>query len=240
MAQKLNRFSHQGTEGFDGSSQMEDLLEHNCQGESRIFDRLLGDREHQQRIERIARKNTKGTEVSWEDAVQTAQMKVFREAKAGKFARGNVEQFYCWATVVAKFAIIDLVRQEKQQRCRSLDHPLPGTDVLLRDTIADEFDLLDAIERADLVLRAIEAIGILDQRYPQRGYLKLWQGKIRGKTQTQLAKDLEITQGAVSKRWAELIARLVRVLQLLPVGEIEREPQTFVHRTVRERSSQQW
>lgn len=239
MDQELNRFSRQGTDCFDGSSQMEDLLERNYPGESRILDCLLGDRQHQHRIERIARKHTKGTSVSWEDAVQAAQMKVFREAKAGKFARGNVEQFYRWATVVAKFAILDLVRQEKQQQWRSLDRPLPGTDVLLADTIADEFDLLDAVERADLVMRAIEAIETLDRAYPQRGYLKLWQGKIGGKTQTQLAADLAITQGAVSKRWGELIARLARVLERFPEVGTRNDPRSVEcqHRT---RSSQHW
>lgn len=237
MARELNRFSPQDgdgeTDGFVGSSIGEELLECHSPGKSRIVDRLLGDRQHQHRIERIARKNTKGTSVSWEDAVQAAQMKVFQEARAGKFARGSVEQFYRWATVVAKFAILDLVRQEKQQQWRSLDLPLPGTDVLLADTIADEFDLLDAVERADLVLRAIEAIRMLDGRYPQRGYLKLWQGKVGGKTQTQLAADLGITQGAVSKRWGELMARLARVLERFP-------EEICVESKLRTRSTQHW
>ncbi|NJR67679.1 MAG: hypothetical protein HC771_02680 [Synechococcales cyanobacterium CRU_2_2] len=90
--------------------------------------------------------------------------------------------------------------------------PLPGTDLAVLDTIADQFDASETLERNDLLGQAIAAIHELDQHYLARGYLKLWQGQVQGKKQTQLATDLGITQGEVSKRWRELVARIADML----------------------------
>ncbi|GET37981.1 sigma-70 family RNA polymerase sigma factor [Microseira wollei] len=200
------------------------------------FDRLL-----LKTIERIARKQTRGTRVSWEDAQQVAYEKVLQATQAGKFRKGGVEEFYHWAATVARFAIIDLVRHEQQFHCQSLDQNIPGTDVPLSETIADEFNLLDAFERADLVLKAIEAIALLNRRYPARAYLKLWQGRVEGKSQAQLAAELGVTQGAISKRWKELCHSIAQILGLLQVDAVKQElGQIHQQKTRRTRSQTKW
>ena len=200
------------------------------------FDRLL-----LQTIERIARKQTRGTRVSWEDGKQVAYEKVLQATQAGKFRNGGVEEFYHWAATVARFAIIDLVRHEQQFHCQSLDQNIPGTDVPLSEAIADEFNLLEAYERADLVLKAIEAIALLNRRYPDRAYLKLWQGRVEGKSQAQLAAELGVTQGAISKRWKELCHNIAQILGLLQTDAVKQElGQMQKHKTPRSRSQTKW
>ncbi len=190
---------------------------HNCE-------HLLSDPEYRRRVERIAFKYTRGTSISWQDAAQTSHMKVFQAVKGGHFHQGGAREFYCWAATVARFEIIDLIRKHSQQKWQSLDQTLPGTDLSLLETIPDEFNLLDALERADLVYRAIEAITVLDRRYPNRGYLKLWQGKIQGKTETQLAVELGVSQGEISKRLKkELAKRIAEELGLLEALDVKRE-----------------
>jgi len=194
---------------------LQKLIQRYLNGDSRACEQLLSHSEYRRRVMRIAYKQTRGhNNISWEDAAQTADEKVFQALKRRDFLpeRGY---FLPWAATVAKFAIIDLVRKEKQRHLRSLDEYIPGTDILLSETIADDFNLSDAVERADLVCQVKKAIATLNQKHPNRGYLLLWQGKVQGKTQTQIAADLGITQGAVSRRWRELIARIAEKFGLL-------------------------
>lgn len=170
---------------------------------------------YQKRVERIARKYTQGNFIHWNDAAQIAHEKVVQATRAGKFRRGGMEEFHQWATIVAKFAIIDSLRQEQYQRHRSLDEPIPGSDLLILDTIADDFNLLAAVEWADLVRRTEETIIELSYQYPQRGYLKLWEGLKQGTTETQLASEWQCCQGTISKRKKELCQRVAERLGLL-------------------------
>ncbi|MEQ9625289.1 sigma-70 family RNA polymerase sigma factor [Coleofasciculus chthonoplastes] len=211
-------------------------------GDSLVCGQLISHLEHQQRIEKIARKNTRGTAVSWEDAAQTAHTKVFQALTAGKFRQGGVQDFYHWAAMVARFAIIDLVRKEKKQNCTSLDQTIPGTNLPLLETIPDEFNLLDTVERTDLVSRAIDAISLLDKRHQNRGYKILWAGKLKGRTQVQIAADLDLkTQSAVSKRWHELLERLAEELGFLPPTTIQAEIKATSGKNVQGgRSTQAW
>ncbi|TFI53124.1 sigma-70 family RNA polymerase sigma factor [Mastigocladus laminosus UU774] len=169
---------------------------------------------YRQRLEKIARKYTKGTGLSWEDAIQNAHLKIIQAFQSDKFHQGGVEQFYRWAITVARYAIIDFVRQESLRKCQSLDCNIPGTDICLLDTIPDEFSILEATEHRDLILKAIEAIYQLDQCYPHQKYLQLWQAKIHGKTQNQVAAELRVSQSEISKRWQELLGRIAKSLEL--------------------------
>ncbi len=72
--------------------------------------------------------------------------------------------------------------------------------------------MLDEIELNDLLVRTIEVIKQLDRLYPEREYLKLWQGYLEGKKQSQIATELAITQGAISKRWQELRLRVAQMV----------------------------
>ncbi|GEM_PF-854685 len=177
--------------------------------------------DYHQRLEKIARKYTKNTGLSWEDAVQTGYLKVFQAFQSGKFRQGGVKHFYPWAVTVARCAIIDFVRKESLRKCQSLNTNLSGTEVTLLDTIPDEFSMLEAAERADLIFKSLEVIYQLDQCYPNRKYLELWQGKVDGKTQTQLSTELRISQGEISKRWQELLERIAESLGLFEIKDMK-------------------
>ncbi|MEO1430687.1 MAG: sigma-70 family RNA polymerase sigma factor [Cyanobacteria bacterium J06632_19] len=202
---------------------------------------LLIDSKYRQIVEKIARKHTRNSSMSWEDAAQTAHVKVLRMVKAGKFQSQKTTNFYCWAATVARNSVIDFVRKESLRNCPSLDKTIAGTDVSLLDTVADKFDLLDAVERADVVVVAKEAINKLAKLYPERGYLKLWQGLVEGKKQTELALDLQITQSEVSRRRKELLGRVAQELGLLEPGAIKQEQnKNRQSKASRKRSQEQW
>ncbi|KYC38727.1 RNA polymerase subunit sigma-70 [Scytonema hofmannii PCC 7110] len=204
------------------------------------FTNLLIDPEHQEVIAKIARKYTRGTSTSWEDAAQTAIMKVYETLNAGKFRQGGITEFQRWAIVVARYEIINFVRKERLRNCQSLDAIIAGTDFSLVDTIADEFNLLETIARADLIIKATEAIVSLDSRNSDRGYLKLWQLMVEGKNQTQQAVDLGISQGEVSKRWKELVGRVAIELGLLEPLAVKQEQQNSKLKETRRRSKAKW
>jgi RNA polymerase sigma factor (sigma-70 family) len=203
------------------------------------YEDLLNNPEHRLRVQKIARKNTLGTTVSWEDAAQTVEIKLIQAVRAGKFREGNADTFYRWAATVARYAVIDLVRKEHHHPI-SLDQPIPGTDLLIGDTISDPFDALEALERAELVQMAIAAITALDQTYPNRGYGMLWQGYLHGHTQSQMAAELHLTQGAISKRWKELTQRVAEQLGLLKPEAIAADQGTDGDITLRSRSPKHW
>jgi RNA polymerase sigma factor (sigma-70 family) len=183
---------------------------------------------HLRRITQIARKQTQGSTVDWQDAVQAAQLKLIVSVRAGKFSYGAAADFDRWASTVARFEIIDLVRKSKCRQWDSLDRPL-ADNLNLIDTIADPLNSFTVLETADLVLR-IKAIMIdLDRLYPDRSYYQLWLGKVNEQTQAEIATGLGLTQSAISKRWQELLQRLTVELGLEASPDRDRT-----------RSTQQW
>ncbi len=177
------------------------------------YEARLTDPAHLARIAQIARKQTRGSNVDWQDAVQTAQIKLIVAIRAGKFSYGAAQDFDRWAMTVARFEIIDLVRKSKRRQWDSIDRPLADHLTCL-DTIADPFDSLTAIESADLTLQVRAAVINLDRLYPDRSYYQIWLGKVHDQTQAQIARKLGLTQSAISKRWQELLRRLTVELGL--------------------------
>ena len=191
-------------------------LQRYFQGDTQAVELLLLDSNYHQEIEKLAQKNTQGTNLSWEDAAQEARIKVLQAARNRKFRQGGVREFYKWAATVARRAIIDLTRKDKRDRgdwyWQSLDECIPGTDLPLGETVADEFNLLKSIEFADLVAKAGEAVEILSTTSPKKQFQQLWRGLVAGKTQSQLAAELGVTQAQVSKRRRELLVKVGNVL----------------------------
>jgi RNA polymerase sigma factor (sigma-70 family) len=225
------------------SSLAEGSLRHPPSPVPQRLEQLLMNPEHLQRVERIAKKQTKGlASVSWQDAQQTAQIKLIQVVRAGKFRHGGEPEFYRWAATVARCEIIDFVRKEKpQQSYLSLDQVIPGTDSTWLEHLPDELNLLNSVELADLLLQAREAITALDQTYPDKKYLQLWQGLIQDQNQTKIAAALGITQGAVSKRLQELMTRTAEALGLSSLKAVKKELQTLRNQKAdRKRSDTQW
>jgi RNA polymerase sigma factor (sigma-70 family) len=169
--------------------------------------------EHRQRLAQIAHKQTRGSSVDWQDACQAAQLKLLLAIRARKFRSGSLADFDRWAMTVAKCEIVDLVRRAKCREYESTDRSI-AYNLTVIDTIADPIDLLDTVATADLVVRVRAAIVTLDRRYPDRAYYRLWQGKLKDLTQAELARELGVTQSAISKRWQELLTRLAVELDL--------------------------
>jgi hypothetical protein len=98
---------------------------------------------------------------------------------------------------------------KKHDYFQSLDQRLVDTDQTLLETVPDPFDESAALEQLDLILKARIAICKLDQTYPKRQYLKLWQCLIQQKPQSQIALELGMKrQSDVSRRKSEIIAKL--------------------------------
>jgi RNA polymerase sigma factor (sigma-70 family) len=172
-------------------------------------ERLLLDRAHRQQLEQIARKQTRGSNLAWEDAMQSAQIKVLQAFRAGKFRDGDAADFYRWASCVARYEIIDLVRKAQRECCTSLDQPIGDGEISWLELVADEFNPLENLVRLDLVERVIAAIMAIDQAQPEKFFFKLWQAKLTGKRQTELAAELGMTQSTISKRWKELTQQIL-------------------------------
>jgi RNA polymerase sigma factor (sigma-70 family) len=192
------------------------------------YEYRLADPSHLARISQIARKQTRGSTVDWQDALQTAQLKLIVSIRAGKFTYGTEQDFDRWAMAVTRFEIIDLVRKSKCREWESLDRPLADNLTLL-DTIADPLNSFTTVEIADLVIQVKTAIINLDRLYPDRSYYQLWLGKVNEQTQAEIARGLGLTQSAISKRWQELLCRLTIELGLDSLPNVDRT-----------RSSQQW
>lgn len=221
---------------------VENLLKCYFAGNPQGLEQLLSTPSYRDRVRRIAHKRTRGTTLSPSDVEQEAYIKVLQALRAQKFRSGGIEEFYRWATSVAYHAIIDLVREEQRKQkfgiWKSLEQKIAGTELELGETIADELDLLDALERADLICQAIQAIRSIDQRYADRNYLNIWERMVRGYKQSQIAQELGMTQGTVSKRLKELGLYVLEELGLLEISAIQQK-KPVVNR-VRSRSLQQW
>jgi RNA polymerase sigma factor (sigma-70 family) len=171
-------------------------------------ERLLLDRPYQHQLAQIAHKQTRGSNLAWEDAMQSAQIKVLQAFRDGKFRDGDAAAFYRWASCVARCEIIDLVRKANRECCTSLDQPIGDSDVSWIELVADESNPLENLGQNDLVEWAIAAITTIDQAQPEKYFSKLWQAKLTGKRQTELAAELGMTQSTISKRWKELTYQL--------------------------------
>ncbi len=189
---------------------------------SESYEYRLTDPAHLARIAQIARKQTRGSQVDWEDALQSAQIKLIAAIRAGKFTHGTEHDFDRWAATVARFEMIDLVRRSKCHGWDSTDRVLSDRLTVL-DTIADSFNPIAALEEADLVFRVRKAIVDLDRLYPDRSYYRLWLSKVNERKQAEIAQDLGVSQSAISKRWQELLARLAIELDLNPLDRTRSE-----------------
>jgi RNA polymerase sigma factor (sigma-70 family) len=193
------------------------------------YEDRLTDVTHLHRIAQIARKQTQGTRLDWQDVLQSAQLKLIIGLRAGKFNGGSTADFDRWAMTVAKYEIIDLVRKSRYREWESIDRLRFGERQTLLDTLAAPLDVMTLLESRDLLERIDLAVWHLDRLYPDRDYYRLWSGKVSDRNQTEIAKELRITQSAVSKRWRELLAKL-----LLELGLESKYPIDFTP------SQQQW
>jgi RNA polymerase sigma factor (sigma-70 family) len=187
-------------------------------------------------VENIARKQTQYTLITWEDAAQVAYEKLWRRTKDGYFQTGTEEDFYHWAVRVSYFTIIDYLRShQRAEQCYSLDQPIPGTTLAWKEQLVDDFDALDACDRADQVLSVVEIVMELHQQYPKRNYLKIWQGLVQDKTQTEIAQELKLDPAEVSKRWKKLREKIASIY-------LERQIQPSQTQKIcdRQRSDVQW
>ena len=197
-------------EGLQAQISIVDINDHNQNPvlilNSTNFEYRLSDPNHLHRITQIAHKQTRYTNVDWQDALQTAQLKLVKGLRAGKFT-GTEAEFDRWALIVAKFAIIDLVRSSMRHRTQSIDQ-LSAENLAIIDTLISLDNELTNIESADFAWQVQEKVLYLDRLYPTRCYYRLWVGKVNDQTQGELAQELGLTQGTISKRWQELIAHL--------------------------------
>ncbi|NJM49086.1 MAG: sigma-70 family RNA polymerase sigma factor [Alkalinema sp. RU_4_3] len=152
----------------------------------------------------IARKQTRNTHIPWEDALQTAYTKLWQATLQNRFHSGTPDDYCRWAARVCAFAIMDYLQHSQQRPHYSLDQPLPGTDIPLVETLTDEFDSLDAIDRADLLSAILDILAELDRKRDKPIYLLIWQSLLLGKTQKQIAQELNLRPTCICRHWQEI------------------------------------
>ncbi len=142
-----------------------------------------------------------------------------------RFRRGG-EEFYSWLNKVVENTIVDLLRQANRKSKwlrRSLDQPLPGTNIKLKDSLADEFNLADAVEFADTVAQVIQAVKKIDYQQPKKKFLQLWQALYQERKQGEIAEELQVKQGEISKRRKELLKLIATELGLVNLEQVKQE-----------------
>jgi RNA polymerase sigma factor (sigma-70 family) len=176
--------------------------------------------------DQIARKQTRNTLIPWEDAAQAAYAKLWQATVKGGFRHGNLEDYCHWAARVCCFAIIDFLQHSHQRQYDSLDQCLPGTDIPLIDTLADEFNALDAVERAELMSDILDIIVNLDRDHPKNIHQDIWQALLHDKKQKDIAQELGISTSDICRYWRKIREQ---VAKLYP-GDDD-EPDTDRHRS---------
>lgn len=224
---------------------LEELLKRYFQGDLEVCKQLLQHPHYCQRVETIARHRTYATGLNWEDAVQEVHIKVLNGMRDRHFRWGGEKEFYRWLEKVAENTIWSLLRRENRKNkwigC-SLDQPIQGTNIPIKDSLVDDFNLADAVERADTVLRILQAINQLELRYPRKKFLQLWQGLSKDKKQTEIARELQVQQGEISKRKRELVKLVATELELASFGQVKQELRNMRQGKLkqRKRSNNSW
>jgi RNA polymerase sporulation-specific sigma factor len=176
-----------------------------------LHNHLLGKKSYKDTIDKIARKNTRGTTIIWEDAAQSAHEAILQAIQANKFTSGGEKELIKLSTLIARRNIIDMHRRENSRQHSSLDVVIPGTNTPVLDTIPDKHDLWEPLEQKEKELKNQEIISKidnvvkgLDSQYPNQKYLEIYKALKEDKSQKDMASELKISQGTVSKRLKKL------------------------------------
>ena len=205
---------------------LEELLERYLRGDVEICKQVVKHPHYRLRVEIIARQQTVSTWLPWEDAVQEVHIHILKVMGDAPLSLGGEREFYRWLEKVAENTIRSLLRKERRKNKwhkQSLDQPLPGTNIKLKDSLADEFNLADAVEFADTVAQVVQAVTKIDQQHPKKKFLKLWQGLRQERKQGELAEELQVKQGEISKRRKELLRLIAAELGLVKLGQVKQE-----------------
>lgn len=196
-----------------------------------LCNKWMSKKDYQATIEKIARKNTRATASSEEtakEAAQNAYVKIWQAVQANKFQYGGEQEFRNWSAVIARRTAIDFCRHEFLRQHISLDAIISTTNTPILDTIADTSNQFqnneqEYAEQEENILKINMATKRLNEQYPNKNYLQLLEAKKQGKNQTQVANELKVNQGTVSKRWKEL-TRAVR--KMLEAQKLQQDLQT--------------
>jgi RNA polymerase sigma factor (sigma-70 family) len=164
-------------------------------------------------VAQIARKQTRNTPILWEDAAQAAYAKLWQATRDGKFRHGNLEDYCHWAARVCCFAILDFLQHSHNRQHLSLDQWLPGTEVPLVDTLVDEFNAMDALERAERLLNILNIITDLDRQHSTTIYTTIWNSLLLGKKQKEIAQDLKMGTSDISRYVKKIRERVAQIYQ---------------------------
>jgi RNA polymerase sigma factor (sigma-70 family) len=164
-------------------------------------------------VGQIARKQTRNTPIPWEDAAQAAYAKLWQATCDGKFRHGDLEDYCHWAARVCCFATIDFLQHSQNRQHLSFDQCLPGTEIPLIDTLVDEFNAMDALERTELLLDILNIIADLDQQHSTTLYTTIWQSLLLDKKQKEIAQDLKMGTSDISRYVKKIRERVAQIYQ---------------------------
>lgn len=221
------------------------LIQRYLKGETQVCQKLLERRQFYEIVEKLAKKYFLATSYDWEDATQIAFEKVLQAAREGKFRQGNADYFYRWSTTVAHNCIKDLVRKKNREyqhfRAKSLNQTLSlDTDTTLDELTGTSINLWDSLETTDSLEQIELAIQRINEQYPPKNYLKIWQGLIADKKQIEIAQELNVKQAEISKRKQELACLVWKELGWFSIKQIDEKLKNIRQGKSRSRSQQEW
>jgi RNA polymerase sigma factor (sigma-70 family) len=161
--------------------------------------------------DQIARKQTRNTLIPWEDAAQAAYAKLWQATCDGKFRHGDLEDYCHWAARVCCFAILDFRQHSHQRQYDSLDQCLPGADIPLIDTLADEFNAMDALEQTERLSDILDIIANLDLDHPKTIHQDIWQALLHDKKQKDIAQELGVSTSDICRYWRKIREQVAKL-----------------------------
>lgn len=152
----------------------------------------------------IAHRQTRNSLHPWEDAYQAACAKLWESTRQGKFRQGNLEDYCHWAARVCYYAIKDHLAHSANRQHDSLNQPIPNTDLTLQDTLTDDFDSLEVLERTERLQTILRLIQDLDRHHPRPIHQAIWQALLLDKKQKDIAQDLGVTTSDICRYWRKI------------------------------------
>jgi RNA polymerase sporulation-specific sigma factor len=190
------------------------MIQQYLEGSTEVIKSLL-DENYLKIVKNVTSKYSNPSKLEWDDLQQEIHIEVIKALKKRKFNKGNIKSFNAWIATIARNKSIDLVRKQKRNQSPVSLNIFIEEDLTLLDNIADEFNLSNEVEFADLIIKTREFVGNIDKENPKKQCLEIYNRLCQGKTQTIIAKELKISQGEVAKRRQEIGIKILEKLGFL-------------------------
>ena len=143
------------------------MIQQYLEGSTEVIKSLL-DENYLKIVKNVTSKYSNPSKLEWDDLQQEIHIQVIKALKKRKFNKGNIKSFNAWIATIARNKSIDLVRKQKRNQSPVSLNIFIEEDLTLLDNIADEFNLSNEVEFADLIIKTREFVGNIDKEFDQQ------------------------------------------------------------------------